>query len=148
MGSQRIGHDWATNTHTVWNLDVQTFCIQNCHTTTCRWWQPEKLKDGSVLQNRMVAQMVKNLQQWRRPGVQPMGQEDALEKEWLPTLVLLPWEFHGQRSLEGYSPWGPKKLDTTEWLTIQNRIAAPTISKGTLFCLYHGIQDRTSYCKE
>ena len=23
---------------------------------------------------------------------------------------------HGQRSLEGYSPWGCKELDTTEWL--------------------------------
>ena len=26
-------------------------------------------------------------------------------------------EFHGQRSLVGYSPWGPKELDTTEQLT-------------------------------
>ena len=35
--------------------------------------------------------------------------------EWLPTPVLLPGEFHGQRSLAGYSPWGHKKSDTTEW---------------------------------
>ena len=27
-------------------------------------------------------------------------------REWLPTPVLLPGEFHGQRSLAGYSPWG------------------------------------------
>ena len=26
-------------------------------------------------------------------------------REWLPTPVFLPGEFHGQRSLEGYSPW-------------------------------------------
>ena len=25
-----------------------------------------------------------------------------------------PGEFHGQRSLVGYSPWGRKELDTTE----------------------------------
>ena len=25
---------------------------------------------------------------------------------------------HGQRSLEGYSPWGCKQLDTTEWLSM------------------------------
>ena len=31
-----------------------------------------------------------------------------------PTLVFLPGEFHGQRSLAGYSPWGRKELDTTE----------------------------------
>ena len=35
-------------------------------------------------------------------------------KEWLPTPVLLPGEFHGQRSPLGYSPWGHKELDTTE----------------------------------
>jgi len=26
-------------------------------------------------------------------------------REWLPTPVFWPGEFHGQRSLEGYSPW-------------------------------------------
>ena len=26
-------------------------------------------------------------------------------------------DFHGQRSLVGYSPWGCKELDMTEWLT-------------------------------
>ena len=31
-------------------------------------------------------------------------------------LVLLPEDFHGQRSLGGYSPWGPKESDMTEQL--------------------------------
>ena len=31
-----------------------------------------------------------------------------------PTPVFLPGEFHGQRSLQGYSPWGHRELDTTE----------------------------------
>ena len=26
-------------------------------------------------------------------------------------------KFHGQRSLAGYNPWGPKELDKTEKLT-------------------------------
>ena len=39
-------------------------------------------------------------------------------REWLPTPVFLPGEFHGQRSLGGYSPWGHKELDTTEQLTL------------------------------
>ena len=38
-------------------------------------------------------------------------------RQWHPTPVLLPGEFHGQRSLEGYSPWGHKESDMTEWLT-------------------------------
>ena len=33
---------------------------------------------------------------------------------WQPTPVFLPGEFHGQRSLMGYSPQGHKELDTTE----------------------------------
>ena len=31
-----------------------------------------------------------------------------------PTPVFLTGESHGQRSLEGYSPWGPKESDMTE----------------------------------
>ena len=29
----------------------------------------------------------------------------------------MPGEFHGQRNLAGYSPWGHKESDTTERLT-------------------------------
>ena len=36
---------------------------------------------------------------------------------WKPTPLFLPGEFHGQRSLAGYSPWSRKELDTTEQLT-------------------------------
>ena len=32
--------------------------------------------------------------------------------------VFLPGEFHGQRSLAGYTPWGHKELDMTEQLTL------------------------------
>ena len=35
-------------------------------------------------------------------------------EKWLPTPVLLPGKFHGQRSLVGYSPLGLKESDTTE----------------------------------
>ena len=34
--------------------------------------------------------------------------------KWQPTPVFLPGQAHGQRSLAGYSPWGLKKLGTTE----------------------------------
>ena len=36
------------------------------------------------------------------------------EKAMAPTPVLLPGKSHGQRSLEGYNPWGHKELGTTE----------------------------------
>ena len=38
--------------------------------------------------------------------------------KWQPTPVFLCEEFHGQRSLVDYRPWGHKELDTTEGLTL------------------------------
>ena len=37
-------------------------------------------------------------------------------RQWHPTPVLLPGKSHGQRSLEGCSPWSRYELDTTERL--------------------------------
>ena len=38
----------------------------------------------------------------------------------VPTPIFLPGEFHGQRSLAGYSPWGRKQLDTTGQRTLSH----------------------------
>ena len=38
--------------------------------------------------------------------VRPLGWEDTWRRKWQPTPVFLPGKSHGQRSLEGYSPWG------------------------------------------
>ena len=38
------------------------------------------------------------------------------KRKWQPTPVFLPGQPHGQRSLEGYSPWGHKESDMTSWL--------------------------------
>ena len=38
------------------------------------------------------------------------------EKKRQPTPVLLPRKFHGQRSWVGYSPWGLKESDMTEYI--------------------------------
>ena len=48
--------------------------------------------------------------------VQPLGWEDPLEKGMTTYSSILPGEFCGQRSMECYSSWGHKELDTTEWL--------------------------------
>ena len=57
------------------------------------------------------------LQCWR-PGFSLLVGTIPWRREWLPTPVFLPEEFHGHRSLAGYSPWGRKESDTTEWLTL------------------------------
>ena len=58
--------------------------------------------------------MGKNLSPMQKLHVGSLGWEDPLEKEWQPTSVFLPEEFHGQRKLVSYSPWGRKELDMTE----------------------------------
>ena len=65
----------------------------------------------------LVAQTVKNLPAVWETWVLSLGQEDPLEKGMATHSSILAWEFHGQRRLAGYSPWGCKQLDMTEWLT-------------------------------
>ena len=65
-----------------------------------------------------VVQMVKSLPAVRRPGFNPWVGETPWRRKWQPASVCLPREFHGQRSLVGYSPWRGKEPDMTEWLAL------------------------------
>ena len=76
---------------------------------------------GYPLQNywaSLVAQLIENLPAMWETWVRSLGWENLWRRESLPTLVFLPGKSHGQRSLVGYSPWGCKKSDMTEWLNI------------------------------
>ena len=55
-----------------------------------------------------MARRVKSLPATQETQTSCLGQEDPLEKDWLPTPVFLPGEFHGHRSLAGYSSWVAK----------------------------------------
>ena len=61
-------------------------------------------------------------------------------RKWLPTLVFLPGESHGQRSLTGYSPQGRKESDTTERLLLLLSIIQGIIVyiklKKIIHCMY------------
>ena len=50
----------------------------------------------------------------QRCGFNPCVRKIPRRRPWQPTPVFLPEEFHGQRSLVGYRPWGRKGWDTTE----------------------------------
>ena len=73
---------------------------------------------GNIYQNiyiraSLVAQMIKH-----PPAIQKTWVGKMLwRRKWQPTPVFLPGEFHGQRSLAGYSPWVRKESDMTERLT-------------------------------
>ena len=60
----------------------------------------------------LVSHLVKNRPAMRETWVWPLGWEDPLERERLPTPVFWPRGFHGL-----YSPWGHIVLDTNERLS-------------------------------
>ena len=51
-----------------------------------------------------------------RPGFNPWVGEIPWRRKWQPTPVFLPRKSQGRRSPVGYSPWGRKASDMTEWL--------------------------------
>ena len=58
--------------------------------------------------------MVKNLPAMQEAQFDLWVGKIPWRREWLPTPVFLPGEFHGQRSLVGYSPLVCNELDMTE----------------------------------
>ena len=61
----------------------------------------------------LIVQLVKNLPAMWEAWVWSLGWEDPWRREWLPTPVFWPGEFHGL-----YSPWSSKELGTTEQLSL------------------------------
>ena len=53
-----------------------------------------------------------------RLGFDPLVGKIPWRRERLPIPVFWPAEFHGQRSLAGYSPWSCKESNMTEWLSL------------------------------
>ena len=77
------------------------------------------LKDASIYKlprvlSSLMAQMVKNLPAMQETQAASLVRKIPWRREWQPTPVFLPREFHGQRSLAVYSPSGHKESDMTE----------------------------------
>ena len=91
--------------------------------------------------------------QCSRPRFDPWVRKIPWRREWLPTPVSLPGEFHGQRSLADCSPWGRRESDKTEQLTLSlfffffftllRLLTATTLQVLTAFplCLWQRYQD-------
>ena len=75
----------------------------------------------------LVAQMIKNLpaMQETQGSIAELG-KIPWRRKWQLTPGFLPGEFHGQRSLTGYSPWGCKESNTTDTFTGRPVVRAPT----------------------
>ena len=59
----------------------------------------------------------------KRRRFNPWVRKIPWSRKWQPVQVFLPGKFHGQRSLEGYSPWGHKESDTNEYTHILHHVA-------------------------
>ena len=77
--------------------------------------QWKSLRTVLLFRASLVAQTV-----MRETYVQSLGWKIPWRRAWQPTPVFLPGEFHGRRSLAGYSPWGRKEPDMTERLSTQH----------------------------
>ena len=58
------------------------------------------------------------MQETQSQGLNSWVRKIPWKRKWPPALVFLPGEFHGQKSLADYSPWGHEVWDTTERLTL------------------------------
>ena len=92
MGSQRVGHDWATSL---------SFTFMS-YIGLPRWL--------SVKRTHLPVQ---EMQIWT------LGWENLLEKAMATHSSILAWKSHGQRSLVSYSPWGCKRVGH-DWVTKQH----------------------------
>ena len=89
---QRVGHDWSN-----WTCDIFLGFPDG--------------SDGkeSAYNARDLGSLTRSLERiWKIPW----------KRKWQPTRVFLHGEFHGQRSLMGYSSWGRKESVMTEQLTL------------------------------
>ena len=127
MGSHRVGHDWSnlaaaavyicqsqspSPSYFPSLLGIHMFVLHICVSISA-------LQISSSIPffwASLVAQMIEKLPAMQKTRVWFLGWEDPLEKVWQPTPVFLPGEFHGQKSLVGYTPWSCKESETTEWL--------------------------------
>ena len=81
-------------------------CAHPTLPTLLPWWLSSK---ESTCQFRRCRRNIGDVY-----GFDPWVGKIPWRRKWQPILGFLPGEFHGQRSLAGYSPWGHKELDTTE----------------------------------
>ena len=52
-----------------------------------------------------------------RYSFNPWIEKIPWRRKWQPTPVFLPGQFHGQRSLAGYGPWGHKRVGLRDLAT-------------------------------
>ena len=99
----------------------RTMPINICYSSPCIGFP-----GGSVVSKEVTCQC-------RSLGFDPWIGNIPWRRKWQPSPVFLPGKPHGQRSLAGYSPWGPKELDMNEQLSTHTHLLALTVSLSSCF---------------
>ena len=94
------------------SLTIHCTMTAKCRNYVCLLFSPKHLQWTRA---SSVAQLVKNPPAMQETWVWSLRQEDPLEKEMATHSSTLAWRIP-QRSLAGYSPWGRKESEMTEWL--------------------------------
>ena len=90
-------------------------------------WE-KKVEKASSFKNTLCAGLLRwfsgkeSTCQCRRCGFNPWVVKIPRKRKWPPTPVFLPRKSHRQRSLVGYSPWGLKELDMTDWAHVRKAV--------------------------
>ena len=99
-----------------WKIShVQVFYIQQKYIQSPYQRKMTFIKPFSLkIKPTLVAQTVKNPPAMWETWVRSLGWEEPLEKGTPNHYSILAREFHEQRSLAEYNPWGHKETDTAE----------------------------------
>ena len=101
---------WTGRPGVLWSMESQR--VGHDQVTELNWTSKVGFSSGSN-SKRICLQC----RRCRRHGCNSWVGKIPWRREWLPTPVLLPEKFHGQRSLMGYRSWDWKELRMTEQLT-------------------------------
>ena len=83
----------------------------------------------------MVKNLPANTGSARDTGFDPWVRKISWSKKWQPIPVFLPGRYHGHRSLAGYSIWGHKQSDMTEWLNTHTHTHTHTHTESSWWSL-------------
>ena len=123
MGSQRVGHDWATELNWTHGIQETHICLSELWRVSLSYTDGLGLLtvfwDFHIYLHEHICDCYSQQEcRSKLPSLQllKLSPKTARRRKWQPTPVLLPREFCGWQSLVGFCPWGRRELDTTEQL--------------------------------
>ena len=106
-------------------VTMRTQTLGNSQKSRGEYWTCHKMKVGDLSkflfqsQRRLIVGFPGGSDGKDSPAMQdPWVGKIPWRRKWQPTPVILPGEFHGQRSLADCSPWGCKESGMTEQLSL------------------------------